>query len=256
MARLEGKVALVTGAASGMGMATAEMFAREGCTVALGDIADDAGEDIARRIESAGGQARYWHLDVSSEASVAQVVSEVQSAFGTIDILVNCAGIIGVDKPTHEVEEHEWDKVFAIDVKGVFFATKHVIPIMIANNGGSIVNFSSIYGLIGNDEFTPYHVAKGAVTMQTRQDAATYGRYNIRVNSVNPSTVLTPLVRGIAEEYPGGLPAYEEMMTANQSIRRLGTPEDVAYAVLYLASDESTWVTGVNLAIDGGYTAR
>ena len=127
---------------------------------------------------------------------------------------------------------------------------------MINAGRGSIVNFSSIYGLIGNDEFTAYHVAKGAVAMQTKQDAASYGKYNIRVNSVHPGTVLTPLVEGIANGFDGGLPAYEAKMTANQSIRRLGRPNDVAYAVLYLASDESTWVTGVNLPLDGGYTAR
>jgi NAD(P)-dependent dehydrogenase (short-subunit alcohol dehydrogenase family) len=146
--------------------------------------------------------------------------------------------------------------VFAVDVKGVFFGTKYAVPHMISAGGGSIINFSSIYGLIGNDEFTAYHVAKGAVTMQSRQDAASYGKYNIRVNSVHPSTVLTPLVEGIANAYEGGMPAYEAKMTANQSIRRLGRPIDVAYAVVYLASDESTWVTGVNLALDGGYTAR
>jgi NAD(P)-dependent dehydrogenase (short-subunit alcohol dehydrogenase family) len=173
-----------------------------------------------------------------------------------LDILINCAGVIGVDKPTHEVTEQDWDALFAVDVKGVFLATKHAVPYLIENGGGSIVNYSSIYGLIGNDEFTPYHVAKGAVTMQTKQDAASYGKYNIRVNSVHPSTVLTPLVESIADAYPGGLPAYEKMMTAHQSIRRLGRPIEVAYAVLYLASDEAQWVTGVNLPIDGGYTAR
>ncbi|MGI5518736.1 SDR family NAD(P)-dependent oxidoreductase [Streptomyces sp. CA-106131] len=176
--------------------------------------------------------------------------------FGGLDILVNCAGIIGVDKPTHELTEAEWDALFAVDVKGVFFCTKHAIPHMIKRGKGSIVNYSSIYGMIGNDEFTAYHVAKGAVSMQTKQDAASYGKYNIRVNSVHPSTVLTPLVEGIAAEFPGGLSAYEEYMTGNQSLRRLGRPIDVAYGVLYLASDEADWVTGVNLPIDGGYTAR
>ncbi|WP_440708151.1 SDR family NAD(P)-dependent oxidoreductase [Herbiconiux sp. YIM B11900] len=254
--RLEGKVALITGGASGMGRATAELFAAEGASVAVTDFNASLGATVVEQIAQDGGSARFWEMDVSTEASVASVVSEAAAEFGGLDILVNCAGIIGVDKPTHEVTETEWDALFAVDVKGVFFATKHAVPHLIERGGGSIVNFSSIYGLIGNDEFTPYHVAKGAVTMQTRQDAASYGRYNIRVNSVNPSTVLTPLVEGIAAEYPGGLPAYEQMMTANQSIRRLGRPLDVAYGVLYLASDEASWVTGVNLALDGGYTAR
>ncbi|WP_431879810.1 SDR family NAD(P)-dependent oxidoreductase [Amycolatopsis sacchari] len=254
--RLAGKTAIVTGAASGMGKVTAELFAAEGASVALTDIADEAGKAAASAITDSGGEAEYWPLDVSDENRVETVFAEVAERWGSLDVLVNCAGIIGPDKPTHEVTEAEFDALFAIDVKGVFFCTKHAVRHMIPNKRGSIVNFSSIYGLIGNDEFTPYHVAKGAVTMQTRQDAATYGRYGIRVNSVHPGTVRTPLVDGIAAAYPGGLPAYEEMMTGNQSLRRLGRPIDVAYGVLYLASDEAAWVTGVNLALDGGYTAR
>lgn len=254
--RLEGKVALITGGASGMGAATAELFAAEGASVAVTDFNASLGATVVSSITASGGVAEFYEMDVSREASVASAVSAAVDRFGGLDVLVNCAGIIGVDKPTHEVTEEEWDALFAVDVKGVFFATKHAVPHLIERGGGSIVNFSSIYGLIGNDEFTPYHVAKGAVTMQTKQDAASYGRYGIRVNSVHPSTVLTPLVEGIAAEYPGGLPAYEEMMTANQSIRRLGRPVEVAYAVLYLASDEAAWVTGVNLPLDGGYTAR
>ncbi|GAA2228385.1 SDR family oxidoreductase [Herbiconiux moechotypicola] len=254
--RLEGKVALITGGASGMGAATAELFAAEGASVAVTDFNAALSGSVVDAITASGGIAEFFEMDVAREASVASAVSGAVARFGGLDVLVNCAGVIGVDKPTHEVTEEEWDALFAVDVKGVFFATKHAVPHLIERGGGSIVNFSSIYGLIGNDEFTPYHVAKGAVTMQTKQDAASYGRYGIRVNSVHPSTVLTPLVEGIASAYPGGLPAYEEMMTANQSIRRLGRPVEVAYAVLYLASDESAWVTGVNLPLDGGYTAR
>lgn len=254
--RLDGKVALITGAASGMGRATAELFCAEGAAVAVTDFNAEQGEATVAAINAAGGKARFWQMDVSVETSVQSVTDAVAAELGKMDILINCAGIIGPDKPTHEITEAEWDRLFAVDVKGVFFATKHAIPHLISNGGGSIVNFSSIYGLVGNDEFTAYHVAKGAVTMQTRQDAATYGKHNIRVNSVHPSTVLTPLVEGIANDFEGGLTAYEEMMTSNQSLRRLGRPEDVSYAVLYLASDESTWVTGVSLPLDGGYTAR
>jgi NAD(P)-dependent dehydrogenase (short-subunit alcohol dehydrogenase family) len=193
---------------------------------------------------------------VSREGEVADVFADVVARYGKLDILVNCAGVIGPDTPTHELTEDEFDALFAVDVKGVFLCTKHAVRHMLVGGKGSIVNYSSIYGLICNDEFTAYHVAKGAVTMQTRQDAAVYGKHNIRVNSVHPSTVLTPLVEGIAEQYPGGLTAYERSMTANQSLRRLGRPIDVAYGVLYLASDEADWVTGVNLPLDGGYTAR
>jgi NAD(P)-dependent dehydrogenase (short-subunit alcohol dehydrogenase family) len=254
--RLAGKVAVITGAASGMGRATAELFAKEGAAVAVTDVTDDLGKEVTEAIRAGGGTAEYWNLDVSDEELVEDVFAAVSAVLGGIDILVNCAGVIGPDKPTHELKESEFDALFAVDVKGVFLCTKHAVRHMLRRGKGSIVNYSSIYGLVGNDEFTAYHVAKGAVTMQTRQDAAVYGRHHIRVNSVHPSTVLTPLVEAIAAEYPGGLHAYEQMMTANQSLRRLGCPEDVAYGVLYLASDEADWVTGVNLPIDGGYTAR
>jgi len=254
--RLAGKTAIVTGAASGMGRATAELFAAEGAQVALTDVSDQAGAEAVARIVAAGGQAQYWHLDVSREAAIETVFADIVRRFGKLDILVNCAGVIGPEGETHQVSEADFDALFAIDVKGVFFCTKHAVPYMIENGRGSIVNFSSIYGLIGNHEYSAYHVAKGAVTMQTRQDAATYGKHNIRVNSVHPSTVLTPLVEGIAAEYPGGLAEYEQVMTANQSLGRLGRPIDVAYGVLYLASDEADWVTGVALPLDGGYTAR
>ncbi len=256
MGRLDSKISVITGAASGMGAATAELFAEEGSTVILTDLNEELGSEVVARIRAAGGTAEFHRMNVAEEADVARVYGEVGSAHGRIDVLINCAGIIGVDKPTHELSEKEWDQLFAVDVKGVFFSTKHAVPSMIAQRSGSIVNFSSIYGLTGNEEFTAYHVAKGAVTMQTRQDAAVYGQYNIRVNSVHPSTVLTPLVEGIANAFPGGLTEYEKVNTAAQSIRRLGRPIDVAYGVLYLASDESTWVTGVNLPIDGGFMAR
>ena len=255
MSRLAGKVALITGAASGIGEATAQLFAEEGAEVALADRDHAKGQDAATRIANIG-KAGFWRMDVTDEAQVREAVDDIVGSFGKLDVLVNCAGVIGVDKPTHEVTEAELDAVLAVDVKGVFFVSKASLPHMIRNGGGSIVNLSSIYGLIGNDEFTPYHVAKGAVTMQTRQDAATYGKYRIRVNSIHPSTVLTPLVEQVAAEFPGGLPAYEAMMTSSQSLRRLGTPRDIGYAALYLASDESCWVTGVSLPVDGGYTAR
>jgi NAD(P)-dependent dehydrogenase (short-subunit alcohol dehydrogenase family) len=256
MGRLENKVAVITGAGSGMGRVTAELFAREGAIVAVTDTNVEAGQAVTAGIIAEGGRAAFWHVNVTSEKAIATAYAEVGAEFGTIDVLVNCAGIIGVDKPTHELSEEEWDALFAVDVKGVFFSTKHALPFMMAQKSGSIINFSSIYGLTGNDEFTAYHVAKGAVTMMTKQDAAVYGKYNIRVNSVHPSTVLTPLVEGIAHAFPGGLKEYEKVNTAAQSIRRLGVSLDVAYGVLYLASDESTWVTGVNLPIDGGFMAR
>ena len=256
MGRLSGKVAIVTGAASGMGRATSELFAKEGATVALCDL-DPAGlGEAVAAIQAAGGQAEQHVLDVSNESQVAEVCQQIGTSHARVDVLVNAAGIIGSNDPTHLLAEEDWDKVFNIDVKGVFFCTKHTLPFMIEQKSGSIINYSSIYGVTGNDEFTAYHVAKGAVSMQTKQDAAVYGKYNIRVNSVHPSTVLTPLVQGIVDQFPGGLEAYEKVNTQNQSIHRIGRPDDVAWACVYLASDESTWVTGVNLPIDGGFLGR
>jgi NAD(P)-dependent dehydrogenase (short-subunit alcohol dehydrogenase family) len=254
--RLSGKVAVVTGAASGIGRAVAELFAREGARVALVDFDDRLGREAEAEIVRAGGSAGFWRVNVSVEAEVAAAYREIVETFGSIDVLVNCAGVIGVDKPTHLLSEEEFDGVFAVDVKGIFFSTKHALPSMMEARRGSIINFSSIYGLIGNDEYSAYHVAKGAVVMQTKQDAAIYGPHGIRVNAVNPGTVLTPLVEKVARESEGGLEKYAADMTAAMSLKRLGEPDDVAYAVLFLASDESSWITGVALPIDGGYTAR
>lgn len=255
MGRLDNKVAIVTGAANGIGRATAMALGREGAAVAVADLDENDGRETARLIESAGGKARFWRLNVAVESEVQSVFADVAKTFGKIDILVNNAGITGVDKPTHEVTEQEWDAVFAVDVKGVFFCTKHVIPYMKANGSGSIVNLSSIYGLVGSPELAPYHAAKGAVTVMTRKDAATYGRDNIRVNSVHPGTILTPLVKELASRGPGGLEGYLKMMGARHPIGHVGEPDDVAYAILFLASDEAKFVTGAALTVDGGYTA-
>jgi len=191
---VSGKVAIVTGAATGIGKAIAQVLAREGACVAVADLDQRLGEQTAQEIQQAGCESRFWKLDVSNEDEVARVFGEIAQKFGKIDILVNNAGITGVDKPTHEVTEAEWDAVFDVDVKGVFFCTKHAVPHMKRNGQGSIVNISSIYGLVGSNELAPYHAAKGAVTVMTRKDAVTYGKDNIRVNSVHPGTIMTPLV--------------------------------------------------------------
>lgn len=256
MGRVSGKVAIVTGAGTGIGKAIAEALAREGARVAITDIDRQQSEQAVREIQQAGGEARFWALDVSKESQVEQVFREIAQTWGQIDILVNNAGVTGVDKPTHEVTEEEWDAVFDVDVKGVFFCTKHVVPYMKQNGRGSIVNISSIYGLVGSHELAPYHAAKGAVTLMTRKDAVTYGKDHIRVNSVHPGTIMTPLVEELGSRMEGGLPAYEKMMAARHPIGHTGKPEDVAYGVLYLASDESAFTTGAQLAIDGGYTAQ
>jgi NAD(P)-dependent dehydrogenase (short-subunit alcohol dehydrogenase family) len=169
---------------------------------------------------------------------------------------VNNAGVAGADKPPHEITEAEWDAVFAVDVKGVFFCTKHVVPLMKAAGGGGIVSLSSIYGLAGAADIPPYHAAKGAVRLMTKTDAIFYAKAHIRVNSVHPGTIMTELVEEMARHSPEG---YEKDMEGRRAIHPLGylgEPLDVAYAVLYLASDEAKFVTGAELLVDGGYMAR
>ena len=256
MGRVDHKVAVVTGGALGIGKAISELLAREGAIVALTDILDEQGQAATEAIKRQGGQATYWHMDVAREADVQRTLTAIAAQYGSIDILVNNAGIAGADKPTHEITEAEFDAILAVDVKGVFFCTKHVIPIMRAATGGSIINLSSIYGLVGAADIPPYHAAKGAVRLMTKTDAIYYAKDNIRVNSVHPGTIMTELVEEMARNAPEG---YEEYMKGRCQIHPIGHPGeplDVAYGVLYLASDEAKFVTGAELVIDGGYTAQ
>lgn len=252
MKRLEGKVAIITGSNEGMGKATALLFAKNGAKVAITGRTEETGEEVAKEIRDSGGEAQYFKLDVSKEENCKNVVDEVVKKWDKLDILVNNAGVTGVDKPTHELTNEEFDFVLNIDLKGVFFMTKYAIPKMKENKSGSIVNFSSIYGLVGSRELTAYHAAKGAVTLLTKKDAINYGPDNIRVNSVHPGTILTPLVQKLADEDP----EYEEKQLKLHPLGRFGKPEEVANSVLFLASDEASFITGAQLTIDGGYTAQ
>ncbi len=256
MNRVLDKVTVVTGAALGIGQAIAELFAAEGAVVAVTDVLDDQGEAVAESIRQQGGKAKFWHMDVSKETSVRETLTAIWSEYGRIDILINNAGVSGADKPTHEITEAEWDAVFAVDVKGVFFCTKHAVPYMKAAGGGSIVNLSSIYGMIGSADVPPYHAAKGAVRLMTKTDAIFYAKDHIRVNSVHPGTIMTALVEEMARNAPEGYEKYMEGRCAIHPIGHPGEPVDVAYAVLYLASDEAKFVTGAELLVDGGYTAQ
>ncbi|WP_337018505.1 SDR family NAD(P)-dependent oxidoreductase [Oceanobacillus massiliensis] len=257
MARLEDKVALITGSGAGMGRETALLFAKEGATIIVSDINTADGEAVKDEIIQNGGKASFYELNVAKEENVKAVIEDIAATHGKLDILVNNAGVTGVDKQTHELEEKDIDLVFSVDVKGVMFCTKYAVQQMKKQGQGSIVNFSSIYGLVGSDELTAYALAKGAVTTNlTRQDAISYGPDHIRLNSVHPGTILTPLVKELGSRGEGGLDAYKEKMGAKHPIGFLGEPIDVAYAVLSLSSDEARFVTGAHLAVDGGYTAK
>jgi NAD(P)-dependent dehydrogenase (short-subunit alcohol dehydrogenase family) len=255
MGRVENTVAIVTGGALGIGKSACICLAKEGAKVAVTDILDREGQGVSDQIKKSGGTAKFWHLDVSNEKEVQKVFSDIQKTFGKIDVLVNNAGISGVSKPTHEITEEEWDGVMAVNVKGVFFCTKHVIPYMKKAGGGSIINLSSIYGIVSAPDVPPYHASKGAVRIMTKTDAFLYAQDKIRVNSIHPGFIATPMVENYLQSQ-GDIEAGRKMLDSLQPVGHIGEPKDIAYGIIYLASDESKFVTGSELVIDGGYTAR
>ena len=256
MKRVDGKVAIITGSALGIGGATALLLAKEGAKVAITDINDEAGLSLRDEIITAGGVAQYWHLNTADEDNVKDVFAKVFSEFGSIDILVNNAGIAGANKPTHEITKQEWEAVININVNGVFLCTKYAIPYLKKATTGSIINLSSIYGLVGAADLPPYHASKGAVRLMSKNDALFYAKDNIRVNSVHPGFIWTPLVAALATDSPEGSEAFKAKLDSLHPIGHVGAPDDIAYGILYLASDESKFVTGSELVIDGGYTCQ
>ena len=256
MKRVSDRICIVTGAAAGIGRACVARLADEGAQLALFDVDDDAGRAFAGQLHTRGIPARYWHVDVTDEGSVGDAIDGVAEHYGGIDVLVNNAGIAGVDKPTDQVTEAEWDRVQAVNVKGVFFCTKHVIAHMRRRGGGSIINLSSIYGLVGAADVPPYHAAKGAVTLMSRTDALIYAPDRIRVNSVHPGFIWTPMVEAHLRSSGDDLAAGRRALDALHPLGHLGEPDDIAWGVVYLASEEARFVTGAQLVIDGGYTAR
>ena len=252
MNRLKDKVAIITGAALGIGAACAQRMSEEGASVAILDLHDAEGEAMARKL---GAKARYWRCDVAKEADVKRVFAEAEAHFGRIDIVVNNAGVAGANKPTHEITEQEWDFVQSINTKGVFFGTKYAVPAMKRAGGGSIIDLSSIYGLIGAADAPPYHASKGAVRLMAKNDALFYAPDNIRVNSVHPGFISTPMVQHFVEE-SGAAEQTKAAIAALHPLGHLGEADDIAWGCVYLASDEAKFVTGSELVIDGGYTAR
>lgn len=256
MNRLQGKVAIVTGGALGIGRACAIRMAEEGASIALFDVLDKEGEALAAELVGRGFAARYWHVDVSSEAQVQGATDEAAAHFGRLDVLVNNAGIAGANKPTHEITEAEWDQVQAVNVKGVFFGLKHAIAHLRRAGGGSIINLSSIYGLVGAADVPPYHASKGAVRLMSKTDALIYAPDRIRVNSIHPGFIWTPMVEGFLDAQGSEADTGRQALGALHPLGHVGEPDDIAMGVVYLASDEAKFVTGTELVIDGGYTAR
>ena len=248
--RLENKVAFISGGARGMGAVEAKLFTREGARVVIGDILDEEGRKTEAEINEAGGECLFVHLDVTSEAEWQQAIDAAVAKFGKLDILINNAGIFRSER-VEEISGELWDQVMEINVKGVFLGTKAAIPEMRKASGGSIINISSVAGLIGDVISAAYTSSKGAVRLFTKSTAIQYAGEGIRCNSVHPGPVQTPML---------GTTQDDEVRIAQQVGRvplgRVGQPIEIAYGVLYLASDESSFVTGSELVIDGGRTAQ
>lgn len=255
MSRLKDKIAIVTGGGDGIGQATCRLFAEHGAKVAIFEIVEESGRATAAELQAKGADAFFVKVDVSQEADVVAGVEQVVKRWGGVDVLVNNAAITGANKLAHEVAVEDWDKVFAVNVRGGFLCTKHVVPWMMKARRGSIVNFSSIYGLVGNNDMPPYHATKGAIIAMTKTDAICYGQHGIRVNCVHPGTVKTALLMKNGALYPGGLEVYLDMLQKLHVVP-IAEPVDIANCVLFLASDESSFVTGSSLVCDGGYTAQ
>lgn len=248
--RLKGKVALISGGARGQGAAEARLFAREGAKVVIGDILDAEGSRLAAAIAESGGDAVYVHLDVTQEEDWRRAVGAAVSSFGKLNVLVNNAAIWRRGRVEDTTEQH-WDDVLEVNAKGVFLGTKLAIPEMRKAGGGSIINISSTAGLVGSRTSTAYSASKGAVRLFTKATAVQYAREGIRANSIHPGPIDTAMGDQV---WPDA--RSREASIARTAIGRLGTPEDIAYGALYLASDESSFVTGSELVIDGGLTAQ
>ena len=248
--RLEGKVALITGGARGQGAAEAKLFAKEGAKVVITDILDDEGIKTEAEITELGGECIYMHQDVSNSKDWEIVVTKTVEHFGKIDILLNNAGI-AVWGTNDDTSEEIWDSVMDINAKGVFLGTKYVIPVMKKNGNGSIINVSSISGIIGQPAIQPvYNASKGAVRIFTKSTAVQYGKFGIRANSIHPGGVDTDMIAHITED-----DERQQRIKETVPLQRIADPIEIAYGALFLASDESSFMTGSEMVMDGGVTA-
>ena len=249
--RLENKVALISGGARGQGAAEARLFAKEGSKVVIGDVLEDEGRQVEAEINELGGECVFVSLDVTSEDAWRNAVDTAVNRFGKLDILVNNAGIFKL-ATVEETSSELWDEIMDINAKGVFLGTKCAIPQMRKVGGGSIINISSVAGLIGSYNSAAYGASKGAVRLFTKATAIQYAKEGIRANSIHPGVIETPMT----ESNLLGDEEARRFSIARHPLGRVGQPEDVAYGALFLASDESSFMTGSELVIDGGLTAR
>lgn len=253
MGRLAGKVTLITGSGGGQGRAAAVLFAREGARVVVSDVNVAGGEETVRLVEKAGGQAIFHAADVSKAADVEALVARATRAYGALHVLYNNAAIWGHgDDFVTELGEETWDRIVSVNLKGVYLGCKYGIPALIAAGGGSVINTASAAGLIGSrNRSHAYSATKGGVIALTRAMAVAYARRGVRVNAICPGGVDTPMIAALIDTED-----RRQRFAQAHPLGRLGTPEDVAYCALYLASDESSWVTGTAFPVDGGFTAQ
>lgn len=249
---LTGKVALVTGGGSGIGRAAALIFAREGAGVAVADYAVEGGEETVRAIEGAGGEAVFIRADVSKTADVEAMITKVVDMWGRLDCANNNAGIEGTPAPLADCTEENWDRTINISLKGVFLCMKYEIPQMLKQGGGAIVNTSSVAGLVGFRRLPAYVASKFGIVGLTKAAALDYAQAGIRINAVCPGVIRTPMV----ERFTGGDPRAEAQLAAGEPVGRLGAPEEVGEAIVWLCSDAASFVTGHAKAVDGGWVAQ
>ena len=248
--RLEGKVALITGGAHGMGAEECRLFAREGARVVIADVLEEDGRQVEAEITEAGGEAMFILLNVSDEANWESAVQRIVARFGKLDVLVNNAGVTGSGEPNYASSE-TWDRLMEVNAKGAFLGINCAIPEMLKAGGGSIVNISSISGMVGQEYTHPaYNASKGAVRLLTKATAVQHAKSNIRINSVHPG-VLPPMLNSSERRAQ-----FQDDMVKAVPMGREGLPIEVAYAVLFLASDEASYITGTELMVDGGFTAQ